>query len=69
VLNYFIYKLTYKLRQAKIRERLRLIEKYYISDEPCSGSGTALTWPGTTHALYHSLIIGWKSPGSSLPTD
>jgi hypothetical protein len=46
------------LRQAGIRESLGLIEKCYISDYPCSGSETALTWPGN-HPFPSPLIDYW----------
>jgi hypothetical protein len=47
-----------KVKQARIRESLGLIEKYCISDWPCSGSGTTLTWPGK-HPCPSPLIDDW----------
>jgi hypothetical protein len=64
-----------KLRQAKIGGSLGLIGKYYISDWPCSGSGTTYLaweplcpsplidyWMGITWFLpSHRLVLSFKS--------
>jgi hypothetical protein len=50
------------VRQARIRESLGLIEKYYISYNHALAQEPLMS-------LSHSLIIGWESPGSALLLD
>jgi hypothetical protein len=51
------------VRQARSRESSGLICRLPRAAQ------TTLTWVGTTQAPLHLFIIGWDSPGSSLPID
>jgi hypothetical protein len=61
-----IQKIT--MRQARIRESSGL-RKIIFQINHALLQGPPSPSPRTTHAPPHSLIIEWKSPGSSLPID